>query len=129
MGITKTVVSSVGGLLGDKIGDLIGQRIEAYRSGSEESDEGGDQDQFQGISGRISNAMPDADRLTQATTSVLDELSGGPDAEEVAEGEEADESSPSTAGQQLGEILGRRLGEMITGVLGDDSDSDEPSGS
>ncbi|WP_435076957.1 hypothetical protein [Halococcus sp. AFM35] len=104
------------------------------REGTEEddgSDEEGESGEGQstGVGNRISSAMPDADRLTQATTSVLDELSGGPDAEEVAEGEEADESSPSTAGQQLGEILGRRLGEMITGALGNDSDGDEPSGS
>jgi hypothetical protein len=107
------------------------------REGSEASEEDGESDeegesgegQSTGIGNRVSSAMPDADRLTRATTSVLDELSGGPDAEEVAEGEEADESSPSTAGQQLGEILGRRLGEMITGALGNDSDSDEPSGS
>jgi hypothetical protein len=107
------------------------------REGSEESEEDGESDgegesgegQSTGIGNRISSAMPDADRLTQATTSVLDELSGGPDAEEVVEGEEADESSPSTAGQQLGEILGRRLGETITGALGNDSDGDEPSGS
>lgn len=105
-------------------------------SNEEDSDEEGDSDeessngsQSTDIGSRISGAMPDADRLTRATTSVLDELSGGPDADEVAEGEEADESSPGTAGQQLGEILGRRLGEMITGALGNDSDSDEPSGS
>jgi hypothetical protein len=127
MGMIKTVVSSVGGILGDKIGDLIGQRIEAYRSDAEESDEEGDQDQSRGISGRVSNLLPDADRLSRTTTDVLDELSGGPDAEEIAEdGDGADESSPSTAGQQLGEILGRRLGEMITRLLGS-SDSEETS--
>ncbi len=96
--------------------------------GSDEEGESGE-DQSTGIGNRVSSVMPDADRLTRAATSVLDELSGGPDAEEVAEGEEADESSSSTAGQQLGEILGRRLGEMITGALGNDSDNDEPSGS
>jgi hypothetical protein len=100
---------------------------EDEESAESEEDEGSvSEEDSRGIGGRVVSGMPDADRLGGTITDVLDELSSGPEAAEIADETDAEESSSSTAGQQLGEIVGQRLGEMITQALGS-SDNEETS--
>jgi hypothetical protein len=96
MGLTREITSSIGGVLGRKAGKLVGQRIEASRSGAEETDEENEENEA-GESDDESET--DEDRSEEADSG------DGPESEdeEQADGEPEAESGSGSEDNEGGE--------------------------
>jgi hypothetical protein len=139
MGLIREIMASIGGVLGRKVGDLLGQRIEASRSGTEgssEEDEGeqgeGDSEQsgpsafvdrlrggLQSIKASLGRRLRSAKAKVEAMQSVGEE-----DSEEESEPEGKEDGS-----EENEEDGGEAEGEEGEGGTSEEDDGGEPEGS